>query len=132
MIVPGFDKESLNNTLEQYGLSYYGSSLVLRTETSLKLYFKKLDTFNASVPVTINGQAAEFVADGDSYVFVKVADIQSSRIANTWTITIGDTSFDYSTTNYIQNTLNGSNDKLKDTVIALYDYYKAAVNFFGY
>ena len=131
MIVPAFDKEALNSSIAQYGLNYYGSSLVLKTETSLKIYFKKLSNFDANVPVSINGQPAELVEESDSYAYIKVADIPSGKIADIWTITIGDASFEFSATNYIQNVLNGNKEKLKNTVTALYDYYKAAVHYFN-
>ena len=121
MIVPAFDKEALNSSIAQYGLNYYGSSLVLKTETSLKIYFKKLSNFDANVPVSINGQPAELVEESDSYAYIKVADIPSGKIADIWTITIGDASFEFSATNYIQNVLNGNKEKLKNTVTALYD-----------
>lgn len=132
MIVPSFDKDTLNQELKPYGLSFYGASLVLKTETSLKLYFKKLDNYSGSVTVKINGQETELIPNSASYVVVDVADIPSSSIGNIWDITIGDVSFKYSSTNYIQNQLNGSDENIKALVTAVYDYYLAALDYFGY
>lgn len=132
MVVPSFDKDTLNQELEPYGLSFYGASLVLKTETSLKLYFKKLDNYSGSVTVKINGQETELIPNSASYVVVDVADIPSSSIGNIWDITIGDVSFKYSSTNYIQNQLNGSDENIKALVTAVYDYYLAALDYFGY
>ena len=132
MIVPSFDKDTLNQELKPYGLSFYGASLVLKTETSLKLYFKKLDNYSGSVTVKINGQETELIPNSASYVVVDVVDIPSSSIGNIWDITIGDVSFKYSSTNYIQNQLNGSDENIKALVTAVYDYYLAALDYFGY
>ena len=132
MVVPAFDKDALNQQLEPYGLSYYGASLVLKTETSLKLYFKKLDNYSGNVTAKINGKETELIPNSTSYVVVDVADIPSSSIGNIWDITIGDVTFQYSATNYIQNQLNGSDENLKAVVTAVYDYYLAALNYFGY
>lgn len=132
MLVPAFDVVSLDESLAPYGLKYYGSSLVLKTETSLKIYFSKLDNYGDVTEATVNGKTYPLLPNGSKYVYINISDIPSSSIGNVWNIAIEETTFQYSATNYIEKVLIGTDEVLKLLVQAVYDYYKAAQTYFGY
>ena len=128
---PAFDISIVNEGLSKYSLSYAGSTLLLKTETVLRLYFNKLEGYDGSVSATVNGTSCAFKNYDDKYVYLDIANIPAKNIGDTWSISVGDTSFEYSTLNYISSVITGTNAELITTVNALYDYYKAAQTYFN-
>ena len=128
---PAFDISIVNEGLSKYSLSYAGSTLLLKTETVLRLYFNKLEGYDGSVSATVNGINCAFKNYDDQFVYLDIANIPAKNIGDTWSISVGDTSFEYSTLNYISSVITGTNTELITTVNALYDYYKAAQTYFN-
>ncbi len=130
---PAFSATSLNNAVASYGIEYIGTTLVLESNTILRVYFNVTNaTAFANPPsATIGGQAATWGSNADG-VYIELADIAAQDIGNTVTITIGSYSYQYSAYNYI-NLVLGLDDEalLKETVTALYHYNQAAAAYFN-
>lgn len=113
------------------GVTFEGSTLSLKSETTLSLYFKSDET----LVFGIDGKKVETVASGTNQV-ARIRGIASSELQDSFTLTVtaGETSgtVKYSPMNYCHNALNGgkTNDKLINAVKALYLYSQAAKEYF--
>lgn len=124
---------SLNDVCGGQGLngtSYNGFSLVLKSETALKLYF------DAGTQVTITdkngnqlGENDYVTASDDSEVYYKIENIAAHELGDEYTVSVGeDVLGTVSALTYcykVSQNVNAS-DSLKNVVNALYGYYTAA------
>lgn len=127
---PDFDVDALNAAISPYGLKWLGSTLVLKTNTSLRLYFTVLDEkqANSLTSAKINGKDVNILSNSNGK-YIEITGISAQDIGNTWTFTIGDYQFQYSPLNYIKGHIDDESD-LGNVVKALYDYHIYAKTYF--
>jgi hypothetical protein len=113
---------------------YYGQSLLLRSNTALRLYFKG-DVSGCKV-TDKNGKTVSFVtgtASGMNYV--EIPDITADNLENTFTVALADGGkVTLSPMTYVYETLlhyenDSSKAQLCSTVRALYNYSKAVQDY---
>ena len=128
---PDFNADALNNAVSQYGLEWLGSTLVLKTNTSLRLYFKVTDEnqANSLTSAKVNGKDVNVLSNSNGK-YIEITGIAAQDIGNTWTFAIGDYQFQYSPLNYIKSHIDDDND-LGNVVKALYDYHIYAKAYFN-
>lgn len=110
--------------------SYTGFSLILKSETTLKLYFK------TGTAVTVrdadgNEVVTETGTSGDE-VYYKIKNIKANDLGNAYTVSVGagDTVKEIGTVSaltYCYKAKSSTDVALVNTVDALYRYYKAAI-----
>lgn len=119
--------------------AYYGSSLVLKSETDIKHYF----SYNPSVSLEAftctdsTGNSYEIEQSGN-YLYVRVANIAANKLGEAVTLTLCKNDVEvgtitYSPLSYAYSILSASStdDALKNMVKALYQYYLTADAYFN-
>ena len=115
---------------ENCGISYYGCSLLLRSTTTLRLYFTVADQDKLdALTVTLDGNDLVYHKNG-RLVYFDVADIPAARIFADRTLNFGDEAVTVNVGAYVRSVLNGSNETLKAAMTALYRYSEAAQAYF--
>ncbi|MBE6738272.1 MAG: hypothetical protein E7566_06445 [Ruminococcaceae bacterium] len=116
-------------TGEAEGVSYYGSALVLESETAIKNYFVLDETVDVdTLTVTIGGEEAELTKNGNLYA-VKIEDIYAHRLGTMYEVKVGDLTLEYGAMSYGYAAMGKGKEALKDTICALYNYYLTAVEY---
>ena len=128
----GFAKEAQSNAIA--GLA--GASLILESETTLKLYFTLSDEANVSSYTFSMGSETLTPEKSGTYYYVAITNIDAKNLDTDYTVkvTSGGTDLEvtYSPMTYCYNVLNGSySDELKNVVRALYLYNSAANTYFA-
>ena len=130
------DKDSMNAALAGKGIEYYGYSLLLKTKTTLRFYFKKngADTSALSM-LDSKGKNVGAVKDYDDvYCYIEVTDIPASKLGENYELRYDDVSLgSYSAFSYVKDVLrnDGGAQPITDTVTALYRYNEAAIAYFN-
>ncbi len=108
------------------GVHYYGSSLLLLSNTVIRHYF------------VIEGDDIPAVSDGwseitksGSYYYTEMADIAAAELGEKQLLNIGDWSISYSALSYAKTMLGGDDEDLNNVLKALYWYYQAADSYFS-
>ncbi len=114
------------------GFSYYGTSLVLQENTSLRLYFK---TTGAMPVITYNGTALAPVQNNSAY-YVEIPDISSPDLDKTLTVDFGGYEVKVSALSYVYTVLSkydgtGNKTELVNLCKALYKYSQASDAYFA-
>lgn len=112
---------------EQAGVSFYGANLSLESETAIKLYFT-IEGDASTLEMSVNGMPVTAEKNGSYYV-IKISDIAAHQLGNMYEIKVGGLTLRYGAFSYGNKAMSGSNEKLKDTIRALYAYYMAAVDY---
>ena len=115
--------------LSEYGVKYVGCTLMLQSKTTLRFYFKKT-TDEPTATGTYYGSDELTPLEGqDNFLYLErtnigVCDLDEESVLNISGQNLGS----YSALSYVKAALASENtdDKLKRTVSALYNYYKAA------
>ena len=126
---------------------YVGSTLVLESETSFRLYFKSDDTSKLSITckakVTADTAKDMTICKGtgknSEYFYVEVSDIPAKDLSTMYTFSVSynggsPVTLDHGPFGYISWALqqtDGSHDKLICLVRALYDYNQKAIAYFN-
>lgn len=111
------------------GVEYYGSTLLLESETGINHYFIVDDDVDVeNLTITVDGEAAELVANGDLYV-VKIRDIYVCELDKMFEVEVGDIHLEYGVFSYGYAAMKTNKELLRNTVCALYDYYLAATEY---
>ena len=115
------------------GVEYVGSSLILKSNTSIRHYFRISDREDVTFAVNDTVITPE-VKDGLSYI--EIRDIKPTDLAKAYTVTVSDSdntySFDYSAMSYCKKANSTSSDsKLKNLAYSLYWYNKTALGYFN-
>lgn len=121
--------------LSNYGLEYTGTTLVCRTTTLMRHYYRIIDQdkFNAvKDSITINGESAEY-KEKDGEIYFEISNIAAADLDTDYTLTIGTTEYQYSAMNYVKRALLSASvdDTLKRLTTALYWYNQSANTYFG-
>lgn len=127
--IKAVDFSSFKPTLEgtQEGVSYYGTSLSLKSETSIKhyFYFENDEDVEALAPYT-DASRLEIAKNG-GYYELKIARLYVQDLDEMYKVTIGDTTLTYSgfSFGYMIMQQDG-NEELKETLYALYEFNEQA------
>ena len=112
------------------GLRYYGSSLLLESETAYRLYFTVTDADKASaLAVKLGNRTLTRGTRGD-YVYYEISDIPAAQVLDDFTLSFGEQEVTANAGEYIAKALASENDTLTDAVKALYAYSTAAKAYF--
>lgn len=115
----------------------YAYSLVLKTETTLRVYFRPNDQVE-TLKVSLNGQPMT-VKSGKDLLYVEITNISAKDLDTDWTLTVDDgmesATVVYNALAYGYTILSAPEGTyttyLQDTVKALYLYNQAANAYFG-
>ena len=121
--------------LENYGLSYAGSTIVYLSKTSLRHYYtitdqEKFDAVKDNI--TFNGEKAEYKTK-DGKIYFEHMDIAAADLDTPYTLTIRESSYHYCVLDYVRECLNADNVPYNtmQLVCATYWYNLAANIYFG-
>lgn len=117
------------------GLTYFGSSLLLKGKTVIRHYFRLADGKSISDYQFKLGETvltATQYKDTELY-FVEITGIKFSDLTTAYTVTVGDLTVTYSAMSYAYTALTaeGVDDTLAATVKALVNYANAAKTYFA-
>ena len=109
------------------GIVFAGTTLSLKSETTLSLFFKSGDPLSFSC----DGYKVETVESG-GYQIARIRGIKAAHIGDIITLNVNGAAVAYSPLNYCKAALSDdtANEKLINTVKALYLYYKATEEYF--
>ncbi len=130
------DKTVINALLSDKEIEYYGYSLILKTRTTLRFYFKKNGADETQLAI-VNGEGANVGTVKDyntDFWYVEVEDIPVSRLNECYALRFGDTTLgSFSALSYVKDVLQNDNgaQPIIDTVTALYRCHAAAVAYFN-
>lgn len=113
-------------------VKYIGTSLVLKSETSLKFYFT-VDNYeeHENFGINVNGMSgATLVPNGDLYEFV-ITDLYAHELGETYTLATGCATIKYSALSYAYLAQQSSKTELVNLANALAAYYAASCNYNG-
>lgn len=101
------------------GITYYGSSLLLESNTTVRHYFKVKEDMK---------DEHTFTGQKNGYCYTDITGISAANLGTPQTTTIGEWSISYSPMSYAYDVLNSdtASDNLKNLVKALYLYNQAA------
>lgn len=117
-IFAGYEKQEQGKLPD--GITYYGSSLILESNTTLRHYFKIVEGMDVS---TLN-----FSGQKGKYHYIDIPNIAAGNLFDTPKTTVDGYTIEYSPMTYVLSVLNNdsADEVLKNTVKALYLYAKAA------
>ncbi len=113
-----FEKQT-NGTLPD-GIKYYGSSLLLESNTTIRHYFKVAKGTDVS--------KYNFTGQKSGYYYTDITNISAGKLGTPQITKIGDWSISYSPMSYVYSVLesDSTDENLKKLCKALYLYQKAA------
>lgn len=125
----------MENSLDAYGLSYEGSTIVYLSKTSIRHYYKITDQekFNAAVnSITFDGNSAEYKTKGD-LIYYELPNITANDFDEQYILHIGSNDYKYSVLDYARECLSVSKAPYatKQLVSATYWFYMAAKDYVG-
>ena len=113
-----FDKQISGDLPE--GITYYGSSLLLESNTTMRHYFKVAEGTDVS--------ALSFSGSKGNYYYIDIPNISAEKLGTIQNVTIGNCTISYSPMSYAYAVLSSKNtsESLKSLVKSLYLYEQAA------
>lgn len=112
------------------GLSYYGTSLLLKGKTVIRHYFRLADGKNITDYSFKLGEKTLLAKQYQktNLWYVEITGIKSSELSNVYTVTVGDMTVAYSAMSYAYTVLSAEerDEKLVPMVQALVNYANAA------
>ena len=113
-----FDKQISGDLPE--GITYYGSSLLLESNTTMRHYFKVTEGTDVS--------ALSFSGSKGNYYYIDIPNISAEKLGTIQNVTIGNCTISYSPMSYAYAVLSSKNtsESLKNLVKSLYLYEQAA------
>ena len=115
--------------LSEYGVKYVGCTLMLQSKTTLRFYFKKTTDVPTAEGTYYDSGALTPLEGQDNFLYLERTNIGVCDLDEESELVIGSTELgSYSALSYVKAALASENtdNKLKRTVSALYNYYKAA------
>ena len=120
--------------LENYGLTYVGSTVIYLYKTSLRHYYKITDPglfAQYAGNITMDGSPIEY-GERSGMIYFEVPEIAIYELDVQHTLTIGTNSYKYSATDYFAKLIETSqNEDAKELAKATYRYHLMAKEFFG-
>ena len=113
-----FDKQISGDLPE--GIIYYGSSLLLESNTTMRHYFKVAEGTDVS--------ALSFSGSKGNYYYIDIPNISAEKLGTIQNVTIGNCTISYSPMSYAYAVLSSKNtsESLKNLVKSLYLYEQVA------
>ena len=113
-----FDKQISGDLPE--GITYYGSSLLLESNTTMRHYFKVAEGTDVS--------ALSFSGSKGNYYYIDIPNISAEKLGTIQNVSIGNCTISYSPMSYAYAVLSSKNtsESLKNLVKSLYLYEQAA------
>ena len=113
-----FDKQISGDLPE--GITYYGSSLLLESNTTMRHYFKVTEGTDVS--------ALSFSGSKGNYYYIDIPNISAEKLGTIQNVTIGNCTISYSPMSYAYAVLSSKNtsESLKNLVKSLYLYEQVA------
>lgn len=112
-------------------VQFYGATLTLKSETTLKLYFKADNVEdNGDVGVQVEGLTAYLTPNGNLYELV-VPDIYAHNLGNAITVATDCVTVEYSPMSYAYVAQQSEKAELVDLANAIAAYYTASCNYNG-
>ena len=109
------------------GAGYYGSSLLLKENVTIRHYFT---TDPSAVTVSVNGSTEPLeVKQKNGIWYVDIEGIAPAELDTFYTISAGSWSLSYSALSYCYKAMTSGNANLKALVENLYQYYLAAEDY---
>ena len=115
-------------------LSLYGSSLLLKDKTTIRVYYKLKSGVVSDYEFTVDGQMVTPKKSGDDLYYIEVKDIAAQDLDKVHTFTGGNSKIDnYSALSYAKTVLEYEKATIenKNTMSALYLYWQAAKQYFN-
>ena len=112
------------------GITFHGASLVLKSQTTLRCYFKLDAGKNISAYDFEGKQVQSITSNGEVLYYVDITDIAPQQLDAAYTVYINGQAFvSYNPMAYIQRVYHKDTtaDLLKKLMKALYGYYEAAI-----
>lgn len=115
------------------GISYYGSSLILESETTIRHYFKlddgkSIDSFTFTV-----GENTLTPKEKQGYYYIDIENVSAEKLGESFNVSInGEEAIkNYSAVSYVNKVLKSesTSENLKNLVKVLYLYNKAAIEY---
>ena len=124
------------DVFQDYGLEYYGSSLVMNSSTKIKLYYgvQSKELFNANKDsFTFNGEAVTPAYVSSDVVCFTLDGIAAANLNQRYVLSCGSASASYAALDYITLCMDDkdSNPNLYNLMQALYWYNVYADAYFG-
>ena len=113
-----FDKQISGDLPE--GITYYGSSLLLESNTTMRHYFKVAEGTDVS--------ALSFSGSKGNYYYIDIPNISAEKLGTIQNVAIGNCTISYSPMSYAYAVLSSKNtsESLKNLVKSLYLYEQVA------
>ncbi|MGN0631193.1 MAG: hypothetical protein ACI4JN_07690, partial [Ruminococcus sp.] len=118
------------------GITYYGSSLILQSETTIRHYFTIAEGKNISnFTFTVGGKETSLTESKNNpgYYYIDIKNISAEKLGEVYTVSINgeDVIIGYSALSYAKKVLDSSetDDNLKNLVKALYIYNQNALDY---
>ena len=112
------------------GITFHGASLVLKSQTTLRCYFKLDAGKNISAYDFEGKQVQSIASNGETLYYIDITDIAPHQLDAAYTVYINGQAFvSYNPMAYIQRVYHKDTtaDLLKKLMKALYGYYEAAI-----
>lgn len=120
---------------KEENLSIYGASLLLKEQTTLRMYYKLAEGNISKYIFKIDGEDVQPIQSGDSNIYyIELSNIIAPDLDKTHTFTAGNINVrNYSALSYVNMALDNekSSENNKKTAAALYLYWKAAKEYFS-
>lgn len=117
------------------GLSFYGASLLLKEQTTIRMYYQLTEGNIEDHKFAVDGKELQPIQSGDSNIYyVELNNIAAQDLEKAHTFTAGNiTISNYSALSYVNKALNSekSSENNKKTAAALYLYWNAAESYFS-
>lgn len=132
----GLQPNAVPANLADFGLALKATSVLLESRTVYRLYFRVTDAEKfAAATVRLNGAALQWAQRADSaLIYCEITGIAAKELLDVFTLTFesgtGSAAASVSIQDYILHALGGDDEQLRNTVIALYEYCKAAEAYF--
>ena len=119
---------------KEENLSIYGASLLLKEQTTLRMYYKLAEGNISKYIFKIDGEDVQPIQSGDSNIYyIELSNIIAPDLDKPHTFTAGNINVrNYSALSYVNMALDNekSSENNKKTAAALYLYWKAAKEYF--
>ena len=117
------------------GLSFYGTSLLLKEQTTIRMYYQLTEGNIEDYKFAIDGKEVQPIQSGDSNIYyiemnnIAAQDLEKAHVFTTGSITISN----YSALSYVNKALDSekSSENNKKAAEALYLYWRAAEAYFS-
>ena len=116
------------------GIQVVNATLLLETETSIRIYFKLTGSKSIDqYTFRVDGQEVQPQKNGDQY-FLEISDIAAQDLEEMHTVTVGGITVRYGGLSYVNQVIKNpqyATQGLTDAVKALFTYHKMAEDYFN-